>query len=108
MRVLPSTCSDVDGSSSRRNHGALSMKNLAENELSRDAARDWFARSLWIAFPSRSSDELAGRAAPVLGCSERQVKNWLNCENDASLRFVLRLIAILTGERFIRWFEERQ
>ena len=81
------------------------MKSLSGPDLSRDAARARFARWLWRAFPARSADDLARRAAPVLGCTERQVRNWLACENDASLRFVLRVLVVMGGEAVITRIE---
>ncbi len=62
------------------------------------ASRRWFAALLWRAFPSRSAGDLAERAAPVLGVSTRQVRNWLDGEHSAALPHVLAVIAIAGAE----------
>jgi hypothetical protein len=75
------------------------MKNPA-NSLPGDAAasRRWFAGLLWRAFPSPSEHELAVKAARVLDVSPRQVRNWLRCEHDASLRYVTAVMVIAGAE----------
>nr|WP_156178460.1 hypothetical protein [Puniceibacterium sp. IMCC21224] len=60
----------------------------------RSRSRDWFAALLWRAFPADSEASLAYQAAPVLGVSERQVRNWLRCENDASLTYVTAVLVL--------------
>lgn len=87
-------------------HGESCVKNLAENfsDHSR-ASRQWFAALLWRAFPAASENELIHRAAPVLDVSPRQVKNWLRCENDASLRYVTAVMLIAGGEALFRMVE---
>lgn len=75
-------------------------KNLAGNFGDHErASRRWFAGLLWAAFPSPSEHELARRAARVLGVSERQVRNWLRCDNDASLKYVTA-VALIAGVEF--------
>lgn len=72
-------------------------KNLAGNFGDHErASRRWFAGLLWRAFPAASENELAGRAAKVLNVSERQVRNWLRGENDASLKYVTA-VALIAG-----------
>lgn len=81
--------------SSRPRYGAAGRKNPARNALTHvEASRRWFAGLLWRAFPAPSEAELAARAAPVLGVSERQVRNWLRGEHDASLRYVTAVLAL--------------
>nr|WP_306133349.1 hypothetical protein [Roseivivax marinus] len=59
-------------------------------------ARKWFARLLWKAFPGASEREVAKQAAAVLDVSERQVINWLRCENDAGVTYTTAVM-ILAG-----------
>ncbi|WCR05280.1 hypothetical protein JHX88_12000 [Paracoccus saliphilus] len=73
-------------------HGDFPMKNPAENP------RKWFRNMLWRAFPSPSEHDLTVKAAGVLDVSQRQVKNWLREEHDASLRYVMAVIAIAGAE----------
>lgn len=61
-------------------------------------SRQWFRDLLWAAFPARSECDLAKQAAPVLGVSARQVRNWLREENDASLRHVTAVLAVAGAE----------
>ena len=80
------------------------MKNLAGNfDDHIRASRKWFAALLWRAFPSASEHELCQKAAPALNVSARQVKNWLRCENDVSLRY-FTAVMIMAGceDLFIR------
>lgn len=75
------------------------MKNLAHSSVDHaKASRRWFAALLWRAFPSPSERDLSHKAARVLDVSPRQVVNWLRCENDASLRYVLAVMAIAGAE----------
>lgn len=75
------------------------MKNPAGNAVDHAAAsRRWFAAMLWRAFPSHSEHDLALKAARVLDVSPRQVRNWLRCEHDASLRYVMAVMAIAGAE----------
>lgn len=78
--------------------GVRPVKNPARNSDHAGASRRWFANMLWRAFPAASERELAAIAAPVLGCSERQVVNWLRCEHDAGLRYVTAVIALAGAE----------
>lgn len=57
-------------------------------------SRKLFASMLWRAFPGRSEAEIAARAAPVLGVSERQVRNWLRIEHSAALHHFLAVAEI--------------
>ncbi|OJH45169.1 hypothetical protein [Paracoccus sp. SM22M-07] len=82
------------------------MKNLAEN-VNPGAARRWFSNLLWRAFPSNSENELAQRAATVLDVSPRQVKNWLREDNDASLRYVMAVMALAGAEVIFAKIEGR-
>lgn len=67
------------------------------------AARKWFAALLWRAFPGcRSENEIAERAARVLDVSDRQVRNWLRCENDAGVRYVFAVLTIAGAQIVFR------
>lgn len=71
------------------------MKHLATFASDHgQASRKWFSNLLWRAFPSPSEHALANKAARVLDVSPRQVKNWLRCENDASLKYVTAVMLI--------------
>gem|GEM_PF-4397701 len=75
------------------------MKNLADyggTDIS--AARKAFALLLWRAFPSPSENELARKAAAVLGASPRQVVNWLRCHNSAPIHVFFAVAAIAGAE----------
>lgn len=74
------------------------MKNPANSTDHATASRRWFAAMLWRAFPSPSEGDLALKAARVLDVSPRQVRNWLRCEHDASLRYVTAVMAIAGAE----------
>ncbi|WP_068115262.1 helix-turn-helix domain-containing protein [Tropicimonas marinistellae] len=75
------------------------MKNLSNSfEDERRSPRQRFADLLWCAFPARSEAEVAAKAARALGCSERTVRNWLRCENDASLTYFFAVAAIAQVE----------
>lgn len=75
------------------------MKNLAGNlDDHACASRRWFSNLLWLAFPAASEHDLAHKAARVLNVSPRQVRNWLRCENDASLRYVTSVVMIAGAE----------
>lgn len=73
------------------------MKNPAHS-TDPAAARRWFRNLLWRAFPAPSERDLANRAARVLDVSPRQVINWLREEHDASLRYVMAVMAIAGAE----------
>lgn len=89
-------------------HGANAVKNLAGNiEDHAKASRRWFAALLWRAFPSPSEHDLALKAARVLDVSPRQVRNWLRCEHDASLRYVSAVMMIAGCEVVFRQIEGR-
>lgn len=85
-------------------HGAVTLKNLADSEGAM-RSRKKFAALLWKAFPSPSENDLADKAARVLDVSPRQVCNWLRCHNDASLRYVFAVLAIAGGEIVFRKIE---
>lgn len=75
------------------------MKSPSRNALDRETAyRMWFRDLLWRAFPASSDASRAERAARVLDVSERQVRNWLRCEHDPKLRYVMAVIAIAGAE----------
>lgn len=100
--------SDFDFVRSQDKDGDFMWKNLAQNAQGRvsrsnltgaahkTTSRRWFAALLWKAFPAKSEREVARRAAPVLDVSERQVINWLRCENDAGVSYVTAVL-ILAG-----------
>ena len=73
-------------------------KNLANSTDHASASRRWFRNMLYRAFPSPSDCDLADKAARVLDVSPRQVRNWLNEDNDASLRYVTAVMAIAGAE----------
>jgi len=72
------------------------MKHPSETRGPPEAApaRRWFAALLWRAFPGRSENEVAERAALALGVTARQARNWLRCEHDASLRHVCAVMML--------------
>ncbi|WP_339767172.1 hypothetical protein [uncultured Pseudosulfitobacter sp.] len=82
--------------------GVNMRKNLSKNVRRGDflggqhksLSRKWFAALLWRAFPAASNTEVARLGAPVLGVSERQITNWLNCENDAALSYVTAVMVL--------------
>jgi hypothetical protein len=82
-------------------------KSPAEKDTT-DAARRWFRDLLWRAFPARSENELALRAAAALGVSERQVRNWLRLEHDAGVRYVFAVLTIAGAEVVFRKMEGRR
>jgi len=76
-------------------HGVTAVKNPARNARDHEKlSRRWFAALLWRAFPSLSENDLAHKASRVLDVSPRQVKNWLRCEHDASLKYVTAVMLI--------------
>lgn len=78
---------------------SISMKNLSSNNFDQPTAyRMWFRDLLWRAFPAQSDAARAERAAKVLDVSERQVRNWLRCENDPKLRYVMAVLSIAGAE----------
>ncbi|MEM9211804.1 MAG: hypothetical protein AAGA63_09980 [Pseudomonadota bacterium] len=84
------------------------MKNLSNSGVDHvTASRRWFASMLWRAFPSTSEHELSQKAATALDVSPRQVTNWLRCNNDASLSYVLAVIAIAGAEVVFEKMERR-
>lgn len=74
-------------------------KNPSGNADHAAASRRWFRDLLWKAFsPAQSENEVAEKAARVLDVTPRQVRNWLRCENDASLRYVTAVLMIAGAE----------
>ena len=75
------------------------VKSLSNYNLS-DAhgLRRWFSEMLWRAFPSASANELSLKAAQALDVTPRQVMNWLKCENDPKLRYVMAVITLAGAE----------
>jgi hypothetical protein len=81
------------------------MKNLAGNyDDHASRSRRWFSNLLWQAFPAGSEHDLAHKAAGVLDVSPRQVRNWLRCEHDASLRHVTKVVMIAGAEAALKRF----
>jgi hypothetical protein len=78
------------------------------NSISGSKSRRWFCDLLWRAFPSQSENDLANKAAPVLGVSARQVRNWLREENDASLKYVAAVLAVAGAEIVFKQIEGRE
>jgi hypothetical protein len=83
-------------------------KNLSNSVEHGGASRRWFRNLLWRAFPSRSENDLAVKAASVLDVSPRQVRNWLREENDASLRHVTAVMAVAGAEVLFTKIERRR
>lgn len=80
-------------------YGASKVQNPSRNQIDTETAyRMWFRDLLWRAFPANSDSARAERAAKVLDVSERQVRNWLRCEHDPKLRYVMAVIAIAGAE----------
>jgi hypothetical protein len=77
-------------------------KNLSQNAKRVDfcsgkhksLSRRWFASLLWRAFPGKSERQVAQLGAPVLDVSERQIINWLRCDNDAALSYVTAVMVL--------------
>ncbi|MWP39404.1 hypothetical protein GQY15_17700 [Rhodobacter sphaeroides] len=88
--------------------GANMRKNPANSDEHARTSRKWFANLLRRAFPANSEAELAERAAPVLGVSTRQVRNWLREDHDASLRYVTAVMMIAGAEVVFSRMESRQ
>lgn len=75
------------------------MQYLARSDAARlYPARYRFAALLRRAFPGPSDAATAEKAAPVLGASQRQIQNWLQCRNDAKVSHVLAVLAIVGAE----------
>ncbi len=71
-------------------------KSFTMNRVeARDISRRRFAGAIQEAFPGHSDAEVARRAAPVLGRSERQIKNWLDCTSSPAIEDVYTVCAIL-------------
>jgi len=87
---------------------ALTWKNLAKSTGSQIEARKWFVDLLWIAFPSTSENELCQKASRTLGVGVRTVKNWLSCQNDASLSVVTKVMTVAGAEIIFQKIEGRQ
>jgi hypothetical protein len=89
----------IGSNRSQVNNRSVKLKNLAFNTFDVEASnRMWFRDVLWRAFPAPSDAARAEKAHKVLGCSERQVINWLNCENDPKLRYILKALAVAGAE----------
>lgn len=61
----------------------------------RDVSRARFAEALREAFPGHGDAEIARMAAPILGRSDRQIRNWLSCESSPVIEDVYAVCAIL-------------
>lgn len=94
--VLPT---DFHSVPSQDQHGRKSVEKSFQKTTDRATAyRMWFRDLLWRAFPADSDAARAETAAHVLDVSERQVRNWLRCEHDPKLRYVMAVIAIAGAE----------
>lgn len=102
---MPSNPSRRSVPASRIRDVAEGWKNLSKSAPDTTIARNWFANLLWVAFPSQHEAELCRKAGLALGCSPRQVKNWLNCANDAPLRAVTSVMIIAGAEVAFRVYE---
>ena len=83
-----------DGANMRKNLSRNARRGEFLNGQHKNMSRKWFAALLWRAFPAASNTEVARLGAPVLGVSERQIINWLNCENDAALSYVTAVMVL--------------
>jgi hypothetical protein len=99
--------SDVESDPYSKN-SRFCAKDIANPVEHGAASRRWFRDLLWRAFPSRSENDLAVKAAPALGVSTRQVRNWLREDNDASLRHVTAVLAIAGAEVIFTKIEGRK
>lgn len=97
QNAAPSLSPASNGPFAQDQYGASPVKNLADT-ANPSASRRWFCNLLWRAFPATSEHDLAHKAAPALGVSPRQVRNWLREEHDASLRYVTAVLAIAGAE----------
>ena len=70
---------------------SFQMNRVEAQEL----ARSRFVTALRRAFPGGSDIEVARMAAPVLGRSERQIRNWLSCESSPVIEDVFAVCAII-------------
>lgn len=91
----------------RRDDSLTAGKIPAHSGDHEAASRRWFAALLWRAFPSASEREVSHKAARVLDVSPRQVINWLRCEHDAGLSYVMAVMAIAGAEVVFRKIEGR-
>ena len=79
-------------------------KSFRNNMTPEEAERRWFANLLWAAFPEANSpNELAEIVAEVLTTERRPVdprtvRNWLNCDNAPSFRYIFRVLALAGAE----------
>jgi hypothetical protein len=99
--------SDVE-SDSYPTSSRFCAKDIANSVEHRAKSRRWFRDLLWYAFPSDSENSLAEKAAPVVGVSERQIRNWLGCHNDAALSHVLAVLAVAGAEVIFTKIEGRK
>lgn len=83
-----------DGANMRKNLSKKARRGDFLTGQHKSLSRKWFAALLWRAFPAASNTEVARLGAPVLGVSERQITNWLNCENDAALSYVTAVMVL--------------
>lgn len=77
----------------------LPLPNLSDSKVARGfvvghRGRKLVAALLWKAFPSKSADELAERAAPVLGLSERHIKRLLKGEHSVNADVAFAVLAL--------------
>jgi len=99
MTAAPIARSDFQVSGSHQKHMESAVQNPSRSHIDHPTAyRMWFRDLLWRAFPAGSDAARAERAARVLDVSERQVRNWLRCEHDPKLRYVMAVIAIAGAE----------
>lgn len=76
----------------------LVSKSFLRSLTGSDLSREVFARMLWRAFPGDTENEVADRAAPVLGIGQRQVRRLLRRECSAKVGQVLAVTLILGVE----------
>lgn len=83
-------------------------KKAAQSFLDGSTGRKVFARMLWSAFPGKSENEVAERAALVLGVSDRQCRNYLRGIHEAKASHVMAVIALLGFEKAMKLIEGKK
>jgi hypothetical protein len=81
----------------------FSARSLARSPF----GRRLFSRMLWQAFPSHSEHEVAEKAAPILGLSERHVRRLLQCDHSAKIEHFLAVAAIVGFEAVLSMVNEK-
>lgn len=84
-------------SSSRKASVAFEReKSFRANRVeAREFARERFAEMLITAWPADTAQEVARRAAPTIGVTERQITNWLKGESSPAFEHVVVVGTVL-------------